>query len=254
MRSQYPTAQSRPQRPDWRVSLTTQERPRRPSSPGSRAEPSRAGRPGASWRLGPLPAGACRGRPAWEWSLREKAPRVLVPSRVSVPVGDASPFFGPLVPGSQAPDRRVVALPATVAPTLLNNTGASRAPAVSPVLPASSINPPLYSPRPGPREERTSRGHASPALRESWPLWVSREAWKRRAPRPQAGSAAGGAGRPAPAAEHCGPAPPLGAGGEGRWSFPVPPRPSSRPASPGSSAGRRYHPLLARHFLSSPPR
>lgn len=34
MRSQYPAAQSRPQRPDWRVSLTTQERPRRPSSPG----------------------------------------------------------------------------------------------------------------------------------------------------------------------------------------------------------------------------
>lgn len=44
VRSQYPAAQSRPQRPDWRVSLTTQERPRRPSSLGSRAEPSRMGR------------------------------------------------------------------------------------------------------------------------------------------------------------------------------------------------------------------
>nr|KAF6462204.1 hypothetical protein HJG59_011262 [Molossus molossus] len=44
VRSQYPAAQSRPQRPDWRVSLTTQERPRLPSSPGSRAELSRAGR------------------------------------------------------------------------------------------------------------------------------------------------------------------------------------------------------------------
>nr|XP_025846952.1 uncharacterized protein LOC112914157 [Vulpes vulpes] len=50
VRSQYPAAQSRPQRPDWRVSLTTQERPRRPSSPGSLAEPSRAGRPAARAR------------------------------------------------------------------------------------------------------------------------------------------------------------------------------------------------------------
>lgn len=50
VRSQYPAAQSRPQRPDWRVLLTTQERPRRPSSPGSRAEPRRAGRPVAPAR------------------------------------------------------------------------------------------------------------------------------------------------------------------------------------------------------------
>lgn len=50
VRSQYPAAQSRPQRPDWRVSLTTQERPRRPSSPGSLAEPSRAGRLAAPGR------------------------------------------------------------------------------------------------------------------------------------------------------------------------------------------------------------
>lgn len=40
MRSQYPAAQSRPQRPDWRVSLTTQERPRRPSSPGVDLSPA----------------------------------------------------------------------------------------------------------------------------------------------------------------------------------------------------------------------
>lgn len=53
VRSQYPAAQSRPQRPDWRVSLTTQERPRRPSSLGSRAEPSRMGRLAA-------PAGSLR--------------------------------------------------------------------------------------------------------------------------------------------------------------------------------------------------
>lgn len=61
MRSQYPAAQSRPQRPDWRVSLTTQERPRRPSSRGCWSWA--AGSPGSE------PVEARRGGPAWGWHL-----------------------------------------------------------------------------------------------------------------------------------------------------------------------------------------
>ena len=69
--------------------------------------------------------------------------------------------------------------------------------------------------------------------------------------------AAGRGSRPAPASAPCGPAPAVSrVGGGGPLVRPpsCPDAPLTVHARPGSPARRRYHPLLARHFLSSPPR
>lgn len=99
MRSQYPAAQSRPQRPDWRVSLTTQERPRRPSSPG--VEPrlpelgSQQPRLGVCGGLrGPSNVGMAPWSQAF-WDL----------DTLRVPVADAPLVPDPRVPGGQVADR-----------------------------------------------------------------------------------------------------------------------------------------------------
>lgn len=99
MRSQYPAAQSRPQRPDWRVSLTTQERPRRPSSPG--VEPrlpelgSQQPRLGVCGGLrGPSNIGMAPWSQAF-WDL----------DTLRVPVADAPLVPDPRVPGGQVADR-----------------------------------------------------------------------------------------------------------------------------------------------------
>lgn len=63
MRSQYPAAQSRPQRPDWRVLLTTQ---RGPGVRGAR-ESSRGCRSWVANSPDSEPAEACRGGPVWGW-------------------------------------------------------------------------------------------------------------------------------------------------------------------------------------------
>ena len=122
VRSQYPAAQSRPQRPDWRVSLTTQERPRRLSSPGSRAESSREGRPAApdqSLRSSPghSPPRPAGGRPARGWRPREQASRGPDPRRVPGPVGDASLFSPTLWPSFSGPRPGGVGFACHKAPT-----------------------------------------------------------------------------------------------------------------------------------------
>lgn len=96
IRSQYPAAQSRPQRPDWRVSLTTQERPRRPSSPG--VEPRLRELGSQPHRL--RACGGQRGGPRWNGALE--------PGSAG---SGASPGAGggcassPRVPGGQPADR-----------------------------------------------------------------------------------------------------------------------------------------------------
>lgn len=94
MRSQYPAAQSRPQRPDWRVSLTTQERPRRPPSPG--VEPRLPDVGSRQPRLGA--GGGLQGRPGVEMASWSQAP-------LRVQVADAPLLPDPRVPGGQVADR-----------------------------------------------------------------------------------------------------------------------------------------------------
>ena len=162
VRSQYPAAQSRPQRPDWRVSLTTQERPRRPSSPGSRAEPSRAfpDGPGRSLR-------ASRGTPGR--GLQGAAPRGdgALGSRhlgvqslagcqsqlgmrcVPVPPTLRHSFSGPRPGGvgfacHEGPYAQVY-----------THTRARGLGGFLLVLPASHLSPPLHSTRSGPRDGKS---------------------------------------------------------------------------------------------------
>lgn len=169
VRSQYPAAQSRPQRPDWRVSLTTQERPRRLSSPGSRAEPSRAGRPAAPDRSlrsspghsPPRPAG---GRPARGWRPREQASRGPDPRRVPGPVGDALPFSPTLWPSFSDPRPGDVGFASHKAPTFRYTH--TRAQAVSSwSFWPHNLNLPLHSTRGGPRDGKSppaGPAHPSP--------------------------------------------------------------------------------------------
>lgn len=260
MRSQYPAAQSRPQRPDWRVSLTTQERPRRPSSPGSRAEPSRAGRPEAPARsllaTRGTPGRGLQGPPGVGMSPPGEGCSDSCPLRGASASWECNLFLPTLRPGFSGPRHGEGCLACHDCPYTQPHKRAL-GPGGFPCPSGLIHKPALYSPRPDPRDERTSRGHASPALSESrplcpQPLWVNREAWKIRAPRPQARSAAGGAGRPAPAAERCGPAPPLGAG-EGAVGSPLSrSAPPPGPLAPGLRPGAVTTPFWL--VISSPPR
>lgn len=171
MRSQYPAAQSRPQRPDWRVSLTTQERPRRPSSPG--VEPRLPELSSQRPRLGVR--GGLRGPSSFGMAPWSQAFRDLDPLRVLV--ADAPLVPDPRVPGGQVADR-----PAT---------GRGGFPHV---VPASSYGLFLCPRVPGPDEAHVPLSSAQLGLQ------IRSEARRRRAarpPRPTPGPLARPSSRPA---------------------------------------------------------
>lgn len=156
MRSQYPAAQSRPQRPDWRVSLTTQERPRRPSSPGVEPRLRELGSQQPRLSPGSEFVEAYRGRPTLGWRPGARLFGIWILSGCRM--RRSSPILG----------SREVRWP----------TAQQRVVAVSPHRSSHILRPVLVSPRSGPR--RGARTLSSAQLGLQIPSEVRRRRAARR--------------------------------------------------------------------------